>query len=79
MGSAQTQRYRRFLRRLRAAREAAGLTQEEVARKLGKGRDQSWVSKVEKGTRRLDIVEVSDFARLYEKPARYFVPEFPPE
>lgn len=37
------------------ARRAAGLTQEELAAKLGK--PQSFVSKIEAGDRRLDVVE----------------------
>ena len=55
--------YKRFLRRLRAAREEAGLTQVEVARALKK--PQSWVSKSESGERRLDPVEFRALARLY--------------
>ena len=49
-------RYRDFLRALRDAREAAGLTQEDVARRLSLA-DQAIVSKVERGARRLDFVE----------------------
>jgi len=41
--------------RLVEARNAAGLTQEELAGMLG--RPQSFVSKVESGDRRLDVVE----------------------
>ncbi len=48
--------YRVFLRHLRQARERAGLTQEQLARRLGQ--TQSFVSKCERGERRLDIVEV---------------------
>lgn len=77
MSSAQRLEYRRFLQRLRAAREEAGFTQMDVAEKLGV--DQSWISKAERGVRRLDVIELAKFARLYKKPARYFVPEFPAE
>ena len=48
--------YRVFLTRLRALRHSAELTQEEVARRLGV--TQSFVSKVERGERRLDVVEL---------------------
>ena len=41
---------------LRAARRAAGLTQLDVAQKLRQ--PQSYVSKYEAGTRRLDLVEL---------------------
>jgi transcriptional regulator with XRE-family HTH domain len=48
--------YRIFLRQLRQARSGSGLTQEQLARRLGW--TQSLVSKCERGERRLDIVEV---------------------
>jgi transcriptional regulator with XRE-family HTH domain len=71
MGSIYSQRYKAFLVRLRAARKDAGLTQAEVARRLG--RPQSFVSKCESGERRVDAVELAEFARLYGKPIAYFV------
>ncbi|RYG87856.1 MAG: XRE family transcriptional regulator [Alphaproteobacteria bacterium] len=40
---------------LAAARENAGLTQEELGRRLGV--DQTYVSKYETGRRRIDVVE----------------------
>lgn len=52
-----TQEYAEFVRRLREAREKAGLTQEQLAQRLGQG--QSFVSKYERGERRLDVVELS--------------------
>jgi transcriptional regulator with XRE-family HTH domain len=55
--------YTRFLRRLRAARERAGLTQAETARRLGKGQAYVWKSEV--GERRVDAVELKEFARVY--------------
>jgi transcriptional regulator with XRE-family HTH domain len=61
--AAHTARYREFLRRLRAARDKAALTQVHVARRLGK--PQSFVSKSESGERRIDVVEAADFARFY--------------
>lgn len=64
---------RDFLRRLRQARKDAGLTQVEVARRLG--RSQSFVTKAETGERRLDVVELRAFARLYRKRASYFFGE----
>lgn len=54
--SIHTEEYAAFLQVLRTAREKAGLTQEEVAFKLQES--QSFVSKCERGERRLDIVEL---------------------
>ena len=61
-----------MLKRLREARELAGLTQVEVAKALG--RTQAWVSKCELGERRIDPLDLQDFARLYRKPFSYFLP-----
>ncbi len=72
MTTTRSPRYRQFLKQLRAARLEAGLTQVEVAGALGK--PQSFVSRVELGERRLDIVEVEQFAKLYKKPLGYFLP-----
>jgi transcriptional regulator with XRE-family HTH domain len=47
-----------FLRLLREVREKAGLRQEDVAKRLGK--PQSFVSKVESGERRLDVLELHE-------------------
>jgi transcriptional regulator with XRE-family HTH domain len=63
--------YRAFLGRLRTARTEAGFTQVEVSRKLS--RPQSFVSKCESGERRVDIVELQQFARLYRKPIDFFL------
>lgn len=45
-----------------AERRNAGLTQTEVAVQLG--RHQSFVATVESGQRRIDIVDLFDFARV---------------
>ena len=52
--------YEIFRALLVQAREAAGLTQVEVATRLGK--HQSFVSKYERGERRLDFTEFIDVA-----------------
>lgn len=48
--------YRLLLDMLREAREKAGLTQEDLAGKLSA--TQSFVSKCERGERRLDVIEL---------------------
>jgi transcriptional regulator with XRE-family HTH domain len=62
--SRHTSRYGRLLQVLRAARKDAGLTQTEVAKHFQS--HASFVSKVESGERRLDVVELADFCRLYK-------------
>jgi transcriptional regulator with XRE-family HTH domain len=56
---------------LRAVRIKAGLTQEEVARRLG--RPQSFVSKYETGERRLDILELRQVLAALGLPLKEFV------
>ena len=73
MGSSKalrTRRYHAFRERLRQARLDAGLTQVEIAAKLG--RPQTWVSKCELGERRVDFVELEDWAAACGKPLGYF-------
>ena len=65
-------RYRQFLIRLRAARREARLTQTQAADALSK--PQSYLSKCESGERRVDVVELERFAKLYSKPFSYFLP-----
>ena len=62
--SQHTAKYRRVVAELRAARERAGLTQQDVAAKLGLY--ASFVSKVEAGERRLDVVELAVFCKAYK-------------
>lgn len=56
-------RYQILLAKLRQAREAAGLSQEEAGKFLG--RNQSYISRCESGERRLDVIELLEFAELY--------------
>ena len=60
-----TKEYAKFIKKLRQARFKAGLRQIEVAKKLK--RPQSYISRVESGEYRLDIIEVKRFAKLYGK------------
>ena len=50
-------------RRLREARETAGMTQRDAAKRLG--RPQSYVAKSETGERRVDAIELLQFADAY--------------
>lgn len=61
--------------RLRQAREYLGLSQEEVAQQMGLPRPA--VSQIEHGNRRVDAIELSKFAKLYQRPVSYFTGEEP--
>lgn len=51
--------YQALLRLLRQLRDEAGLTQVELGRKLGN--TQTFISKIERGERRMDVVEFAEF------------------
>jgi transcriptional regulator with XRE-family HTH domain len=53
--------YKIFLRRLRAARQNAKLSEAAVAARLRK--TQSFVSKCERGERRIDVIELRSFCK----------------
>lgn len=69
--SIRTKEYAYFVERLRKAREEAGLTQVQVAKKLK--RPQSHISNVESGQQRVDVIELQVFAKIYSKDIKYFV------
>ncbi len=69
--SIHTKEYAVFVERLRKAREEAGLTQVQVAKKLK--RPQSHISNVESGQQRVDVVELQTFAKIYRKDISYFI------
>ncbi len=72
--SIHTSDYEVFLRLLRRVRAEAGLTQSELAQRLGQ--TQSFVSKVERGERRLDVVELRWFCDAMGVPLVEFVDRF---
>jgi transcriptional regulator with XRE-family HTH domain len=63
--------HKHIVERLKQARQEAGLDQTKVAKLLG--RTQSYVSKVESGQRRIDIVQLKQFAHIYKKDLDYFL------
>jgi transcriptional regulator with XRE-family HTH domain len=58
--SVHTKEYKALRAELRAIREKAGLSQRDLAAKLGV--PHSWVAKVEAGERRIDVIELDWFA-----------------
>jgi transcriptional regulator with XRE-family HTH domain len=69
-----TREYRVFTQALRAARNRAGLTQIQLAKKLGI--TQSYLSKVERGERRLDLVQVRTWCQALGMSLAQFVADF---
>ncbi len=66
-----TKDHNAIVKRLKEARIESGLGQIEVARKLG--RTQSYLSKIESGQRRFDVLQLKEFAKLYKKSLDFFV------
>ena len=69
--SIYSKEYKKTIEKLKRARIEVGLKQEEVAEKLKK--PQSYISKIERGERRIDIAELQDLAKIYKKGINYFV------
>lgn len=66
---------KRLAERLREAREAAGLSQEDVAQKLSLPRPA--ISQIENGHRRVEALELARLAKLYGRSLSFFAEEEP--
>jgi len=66
-----TEDHRKIVARLKKARTEAGLGQIEVAKKLG--RTQSYLSKIESGQSRFDVLQLKEFAKIYKKSLNFFL------
>jgi transcriptional regulator with XRE-family HTH domain len=62
-------------KRFREVREYLGFSQQMVADRTGIAR--SSISDIERGARRVDSLELKKLARLYRRPAGYFLDERP--
>jgi ribosome-binding protein aMBF1 (putative translation factor) len=63
MSAHEEKRYEEFRHMLAEEREKAGLSQVELGARLIPPRPQSYIAKIELGTRRLDALEYWDLAR----------------
>lgn len=66
-----TQSHKNLVKQLIRARKEAGLNQQEAAGKLG--RTQSYISKLESGQRRVDVVQLRELAAVYKKKLDFFI------
>jgi transcriptional regulator with XRE-family HTH domain len=69
--SIHSAQYRLFLKVLRDARRRAGLTQIDLAKHIGE--TQSFVSKCERGERRIDMIELRAFCLAFGVSLKEFV------
>jgi transcriptional regulator with XRE-family HTH domain len=60
-----------LIERVREARKTAGLDQKTAAKLLKVS--QSYVSKIEAGQRRIDIIQLKQLARVYKKSLNFFI------
>lgn len=63
--------HRYIVEQLIKARKKAGLKQKDVAGKMK--RTQSYISKMEAGQRRIDVVQLKELAEIYKKRFDYFI------
>jgi transcriptional regulator with XRE-family HTH domain len=66
-------RYRALIERLSAERRRRGMTQDELAKRMGL--HKQFVSRVELGERRLDVVEFVDFVRALGLDPSHLLPD----
>jgi len=69
--SIHSDHYAVFLQVLRKARQRAGLTQTQLAQRIRE--TQTFVSKCERGERRIDVIELRTFCRAFGSSLKQFV------
>lgn len=60
-----------IVEQLRKARKEADFSQKKIAKILRK--TQSYVSKIKSGQRKIDIVQLKEFAKVYKKKLNFFI------
>ena len=63
--------YDTLIQKLIDTRKECNLTQQQVGDKLGWRQD--YISKLESKQRRIDIIELSDLAKIYKKDIHFFI------
>lgn len=63
MKTIHKRQHRLLVQNLLAARQAAGMTQRDAAKKFGCGQDL--IVRLEAGERRIDVIELKQFAEIY--------------
>ena len=63
--------YKRVIEKLREARLEAGMSQVDVAKTMN--RPQSYISKVERGDQRIDVIELKILSNIYKKDISFFL------
>ena len=66
-----TKEHKELVAKLRQARLVANLSQKEVARLLDCR--QPFISIIESGQRKIDIILLKNLAKIYKKPLDYFL------
>lgn len=66
-----TKEHKNLIEKLKSARLSAKLDQKTAAKRLNKS--QSYVSKMESGQRRVDLVQLKQIAEVYRKNIDYFI------
>ena len=69
--SLYSKEHKNIVEKLIKARREAGIDQVDVAKKLG--RSQSYLSKIESGQRKIDVIQLKKIAKIYNKEINYFL------
>ena len=63
--------HKQLVEQLKKARKEVGMDQKDVAKALCK--TQSYISKIETGQRRVDVIQLKELARIYKKSVSFFI------
>ncbi len=71
MSSIHSNDHAKIVANLKKARKESGLDQLQVAKLLK--RSQSYISKIESGQRKIDVIDLQKFGQIYKKPLTFFI------